>query len=573
MLTFDKLCMGCMNDNGGEDTCPICGYVADTPNPEGAMPVKTRIHGRYILGKATEINGEGITYIGWDNDTSTIVNIREFFPVPLSKRNDDLSVGIVEGNEYFYNAALLDFIELGKNIQEISNPAIPQVCDIIECNSTAYIITKSVAGITLREFLLRNGSTLSWEQARPLFMPFLSALISLHSKGIIHGGISPETIMVGRDGKLRLTGFSIEQLRKSSSPINSQIFPGYAAIEQYESTEQGITEATDVYGFAATLFRALMGSTLPEANERITDDKMSIPSKIAQSLPQAVLVCLADALQILYENRTKTMEDFKLDITPAIDSTAGFVVGEAKAKEKSPEKAVAKKEAKKTQKDTSARKYAIIAASITAGIFLIIALIFWLIIGKPFAKDPGTETPESSSSIISEVESSSVPTGTGEKLLTVPDFTALNLSFEEISNEYPDFKYVVLGKKYSSKSAGIVVAQDIKAGSQVKRDTTIYLTVSLGPETLTVPELKGKTRDEAILELYKKGFLYHNIYEVPIEDSSVDFNCIVKTDPAVGSTINPEATLKIYYSNVQKTPDQSTTSSTTSSGNSGGTNR
>ena len=287
---------------------------------------------------------------------------------------------------------------------------------------------------------------------------------------------------------------------------------------------------------------------------------------------RAVLVALADSLQILYENRTKTLEDFKLDIAPAIDSTTGFVVGEAQTKEKANEKATTKKKVNKAPKDTSARKYAIIAASITAGIFLIIALIFWLIIGKPFAKDPGTETPVSSSSIPEEVESSSVPTGTGEKLLTIPDFTALNLTFEEISNEYPDFKYVVLGKKYSSKSAGIVVAQDIKAGSQVKRDTTIYLTVSLGPETLTIPDLKGKTRDEAILELYKKGFLYHNIYEVPIEDSSVDFNCIVKTDPAVGSTINPEATLKIYYSNVKKESDTNTDTGN-SANNQGGTNR
>ncbi|MEE0946649.1 MAG: PASTA domain-containing protein [Acutalibacteraceae bacterium] len=566
MLTFDKLCMGCMNDNGGEDVCPICGYVADTPNPESTLPVKTRIHGRYIVGKATEINGEGITYIGWDNDTSTIVNIREFFPVPLAVRKDDLSVGMSDGNEYFYNAALLDFIELGKKLSSLSIPAVPEVCEVIECNSTAYIITKSVAGITLREFLLRNGSTLSWEQTRPLFMPFLSSLIALHKEGIIHGGISPETVIVGRDGKLRLSGFSIPQLRKSDSPINSQIFPGFAAIEQYEASEQGITEATDVYGFAATLFRVLMGSTLPEANERITDDKMSIPSKIATLLPQDVLVSLANALQILFENRTKTMEEFKIDISPAIDTTAGFVAADTSIKENGAKTTVKSKE-QKPKKDTSARKYAIIAASITAGIFLVIALIFWIIIGKPFAKEPDP-SPVISSSVPSDVESSSVPSGTGEKLLTVPDFAALNLSFEEICNEYPDFRYVVLGKKYSSKGAGIVVSQDIKAGSQVKRDTTIYLTVSLGPETLTIPDLKGKTREEAILELYKKGFLYHNIYEVPIEDSTVDYDCIVKTDPAIGSTINPETTLKIYYSNVKG--DTSDTSSTnTSSGNQG----
>lgn len=556
MLTFDKLCMGCMNDNGGEDTCPICGHVAGTPNPPSAMPVKTRIRGRYIIGKATEINGEGITYIGWDNDENNIVYIREFFPVPLSVRNDDLSVGMTEGNEYLYNAALLDFIELGNALQSVSIAAVPDVCEVIECNSTAYIITKSVAGITLREFLLRNGGTLSWEQARPLFMPLLSALASLHSAGIIHGGISPETIMVGRDGKLRITGFSIAQLRKSDSPINSQIFPGYAAIEQYQTSELSVTEATDVYGFAATLFRVLMGSTLPEANERVTDDKMSIPAKIAESLPQAVLVALANALQILIENRTKTMEEFKLDITPAVDTTTSFIAADAQTtKDTVSDKKGAINKSNSKKKDNSARKYAILAASITAGFFLIIALIFWIIIGKPFDKKPEPPVPVSSSSIPSEVESSSVPSSSGEKLLSVPDFTALNLTFEEICNEYPDFKYLVVGKKYSSKSAGIVVAQDIKAGTEVKRDTTIYLTISLGPETLTVPNLTGKTQQEAIIELYKKGFLYHNITFYEIEDSSVAYGCVVKTDPATGTTINPEATLKVYYSNVQSSPD------------------
>lgn len=547
MLTFEKLCMGCMNDNGGEETCPICGYVAGTQNPKGSLPIKTRIHGRYFVGKAIEANGEGITYIGWDNDENNIVNIREFFPIPLAKRNDDLSVGIPEGNEYAFNAALLDFIELGKKLQSISLAAVPATCDIIECNNTAYIITKSVSGITLREFLLRNGGTLSWEQARPLFMPLISAIVSLHKAGIIHGGISPETVIIGRDGKLRLTGFSVSQLRKSNSPINSQIFPGYAAIEQYGQNEEDITEATDVYGFASTLFRVLMGSALPEASERITDDKMSIPAKIAESLPQAVLVALANALQILFENRTKTMEDFKIDIAPAADVTSSFVAGEVKTVK---EPIVAKKPSK--NEENIAKKYAIIAAGITAGIFLIIALVLWLIIGKPFAKDdPEPEIPVSSSQPY-EDEPSSTPSNTGEKLLSVPDFTNLNLTFEEICNQYPDFKYEILGKKYAAKSAGIVVAQDIKAGSEVKRDTTIYLTISLGPETISVPELKGKTQQEAIIELYKKGFLYHNITFYEIEDSDVDYHCVVKTDPAQGSTVSPDSTIKVYYSNVQK---------------------
>lgn len=550
MLTFEKLCMGCMNDNGGEDTCPICGYVAGTQNPKGTLPIKTRIHGRYFIGKAIEINGEGITYIGWDNDENNIINVREFFPTPLAVRNDDLSVGISDGNEYLYNTALLDFIELGKNLQTVSIAAVPEICDVIECNSTAYIITKSVSGITLREFLLRNGGTLSWEQARPLFMPLISAVISLHKVGIIHGGISPETVIIGRDGKLRLAGFSISQLRKSSSPINSQIYPGYAAIEQYGQNDEAITPATDVYGFASTLFRVLMGSTLPEASERITDDKMSIPAKIAQSLPQAVLVALANALQILFENRTKTMEDFKLDIAPAADATSSFVVSEVN--KPVAEKPVVTPAPAKAKKDNSAKKSAIIAAAITAGIFLFFALLSWLIFANPFAKDkkdPGNDISSSESQPANDP--SSVPANTGEKLLSVPDFTSLNLSFEEIYAQYPDFKFEILGKKYSSKKAGIVVAQDTPAGTEVKSNSTIRLTISLGSETITVPHLTGKTKEEALIELYKAGFLYHNIIFYGIEDNSVDYNCIVKTDVDPGTTISPDKYITVYYSNVK----------------------
>ncbi|MBE6729589.1 MAG: PASTA domain-containing protein [Ruminococcaceae bacterium] len=553
MLTFEKLCMGCMNDNGGEDTCPICGYVAGTPNPDGTLPIKTRIHGRYFIGKVIESNGEGVTYIGWDNDENAIINIREFFPVPLAKRNSDLSVGMTDGNEYSYNTALLDFIELGKSLQGVSLAAVPEVLDVIECNSTAYIITKCVSGITLREFLLRNGGTLSWEQARPLFMPLISALISLHRNGIIHCGISPETIIIGRDGKLRLTGFATLQLRKSNSPINSQLFPGYAAVEQYGDTEATLSEATDVYGFASTLFRVLMGSTLPEANERITDDKMSIPAKIAESLPQPVLVALANALQIVFENRTKTMSDFKFDIAPAADSTASFVSNEVAVTAKKVSDKPDANNQNTVKADASAKKYALLAAAITAGIFLFLALILWLIIGKPFAKSPGKSTGSDNPSMPDN--SSSIIVDSGEKLLTVPDFSNMNLTFEEICNQYPDFKYEILGKKYASKGAGIVVGQDIKAGSEIKRDTTIYLTVSLGPETITIPDLRGKNEQETIVELFKKGFLYHNITFYEIEDSEVDYHCVVKTDPAIGSTVSPDSTIKIYYSSVKNEPE------------------
>ena len=565
MLTFEKLCMGCMNDNGGEAVCPICGHTAGTPNPSGPLPIKTRIQGKYYIGKAIEKSGEGITYIGWDDQAHSIINIREFFPVPLAKRNEDLSVSVTEGNDFSFNAALMDFLALAKKLKGITLAAVPQIYDIIECNNTAYIISKAVPGITLREFLLRNGGTLSWEQAKALFMPLISSVSALHKEGIIHGGISPETVMVGRDGKLRLSGFAIAQLRKSSSPINSQVFPGYAAAEQYGLDDGEMDEATDVYGFAATLFRVLMGSTLPEANERITDDKMTIPAKIAEALPKPVLTTLANALQILKENRTKNMDELKIDISPAIDMTTSFNAVGNKPEPVKESKPINVNRPHK--KDNSAKKAAVLSAVITAAALLVVFFIFWLLMGG--LSGNGTSTPASSSSVpdnsSSIVDSSSTPSQSDELLLEVPDFTKDSLTFEEVCNRYPEFKFKILGKKYSSKAAGIVVDQDYKAGSKVKRDATVYVTLSLGPEVVIMPNLYGMSEQEALIELFKNGFNYKNVTFYEIEDATVDYHHVVKTDPAVGDSLSIDDKILIYYSSVKPAPPEDNTSSDTSS--------
>ena len=67
MINTDGLCLGCMSDNGGENICPICGFDNTTQNPSYALPVKSLLENRYFIGKTLSEDGEGITYIGWDN--------------------------------------------------------------------------------------------------------------------------------------------------------------------------------------------------------------------------------------------------------------------------------------------------------------------------------------------------------------------------------------------------------------------------------------------------------------------------------------------------------------------------
>ena len=116
ILNIDRLCPGCMNDNGGETVCPTCGYDMSSKNDNACLPVKFLLSQRYIIGKAICINTEGITYIAWDNSSATAVHVKEYFPKGLSMRNPDKTVSVIAGKEFYFNEGLMDFIEINKKL-------------------------------------------------------------------------------------------------------------------------------------------------------------------------------------------------------------------------------------------------------------------------------------------------------------------------------------------------------------------------------------------------------------------------------------------------------------------------
>ena len=284
MLNTDRLCPGCMNDNGGEKICSICGYDMSSQNDKDCLPVRFLLSERYIIGKAIVRNTEGIIYIAWDNASDTAVHIKEYYPAGISVRNPDKTVSVISGNEFIFNEGLIDFMEINKKLIATELPSVIPVLTVFEENGTVYAITPVISGITLQSFLDRNGGLLRWEQARPLFLPFIDTVKGLHEIGIIHGGISPETIIVGRDGKLRITGICIPRLRKVSPDSPTELYSGYAAAEQYGKIDTEIGEYTDVYNLSATLFRVLIGTVPPSAEIRLQNDNLSIPSKFADEL-------------------------------------------------------------------------------------------------------------------------------------------------------------------------------------------------------------------------------------------------------------------------------------------------
>lgn len=584
MLNTERLCLGCMNDNGGERVCSICGYDSKTQNNPNSLPTRYWLKDRYFIGRVTETNGEGITYIGWDNVNNNIVNVREYYPQGIAIRNSDGSVSIAAGSEYIFNNGIMQFLDLNNKLKTANDlTCLMPVEEVFEGHGTAYCITKATAGITLRDFLIRNGGTLQWEQARPLFLPLMTTVAELNNMGIIHRGISPDTVIVGRDGVLKLTGICIKPVRMYKSDMTVQLFPGYSAIEQYGMDNMNADGPyTDVYGMAATLFRVLMGSTPTDAVERLSNDTMQISAKIAETLPKFILSSLANALQIIPSKRTPDMETFRAELTqPTGESTVVFstVKEPTVSNEKIKTNTAPVQSGSDSKESKGNAKYIAISASITATVFVLltVAVMFFTktgIFGSTVTPDNNNSISESETisnesntsveSDSSENVSASVP---GKKQYQVPNVVGKLYADIKSNMDYTTyFDFNISGKQYSDTvQRGYIISQEQTSDQTVAKGTVINIVVSLGPKEISLVNVSGMSKEQATLELLKQGFYYDNIQFTERYDESKTASAVIETEPAANSKVNTDSKVTVYINAYKGKTDQTGTSSTISS--------
>ena len=521
-MNIDNLCMNCMGELHGEKKCPHCGYFVDSPQISPYLPLKTPLGDKYVIGRVISSNSEGATYLAYDMERKTAVTVREFLPEKFVERStDETSVRVKEQWKNEYYECLDDFLNLWRNLARVRGlSALIPVIDIIEANNTAYAVKEYFESISLREFLLKsNTGYLNWEKAKVIFMPVLSTLSALHNVGIVHYGINPDNLLLGRDGKLRLSGFSIPKARQEGTSLSPQMSDGYTPLEQYS---YGHLKGTwsDVYSFCAVLYRALVGTVPQDAVSRSANDQLLIPARYAEIIPVYVINALMNGMQIEPTERTQTVEILRdeLSATPGnvVSSFSGVNVPSNDENIKKPEVPTVPLE-----QENSVMKTVLIAFSVC---LLVGLLIFGGFVIYEKNKDKFSHSQETTTE------------QTVEKI-EVADFT--NQPYSMIAgNAVQNSRFKISSELQYSKDVkeGNIISQSIEPGTEVPMGTEIVFIVSKGPEYVVVPtEITGKDYELAKKILEDLGFYVEKV--VKANDGTHDGDVVESVSPSEGTKL------------------------------------
>ena len=511
----EKLCLRCMRKIGDSNVCPYCKDEASEVQKAPYLPLKTVVGGKYLIGKLVSSNGDGSTYYGFDLELKKPVMVRECFPQGEVTRGDDNYCLVNVGRAAAFIDAKAKFTKLWNALKEIKGcSALALVYDVFEDLGTAYAVSEYLGeGETLRDYLLKNEQGyILWDEARVLLMPVLSALGALHENGIVHGAISPNSLIVGKDGRVKITDFSIDDVRYKGGRLPLELSEGYAAIEQYaEDGELG--PWTDVYGFSTVLYRVLVGSTPMSSVSRATNDKLMIPGKFAEIIPAYVINALVNALQILPEDRTEDVELLRDDLSAspsaAVSAAERYssMAANRRSERNEPQRIEVEDEADDFYEDDyvpqkqGAKKSTII--TLVVSVVVCLAILLAVIIGIVGVGGNGDD--EKTTSPNETVSNSVIETEDQFINISVPDFRGKNIDDVKADETYKDVLTISTVYEDSDQEIGTVIAQDLPEGTIVSsiNKRSITLKVSDG---LKVPDLVGEDATEAHQQLTDKGF-------------------------------------------------------------------
>lgn len=572
-----------MRPIGEEDPCPYCGYSKNDPAPVNALPPKTVLSNTYVVGKVLDMGQDGIGYIGFDGYSQKPVLIREFMPQSLAQRQGS-QVMPLEGQEAMYKALLSDFEELYTALSNLKQlPSLRRVERLILANNTCYVICEYFDCITLSQYLQENAGELDWEMAAPMFRRLMEDISVMHQHGVLHRGISPDSLVLTANGEMKLTHFTVSGFwGENGRP--AQLAEGYAAPEQYSKTAPH-GEWTDVYSLCAVLYKVLSGTMPPAADTRTVNDNLIPLNQLVEGVPPVVSQGIMAGLMVDQQLRLRSMRQL---IQAVYYATYEAPVPTPQPEETTGEYVPGPQPEKKKNWFVRLPVWAKVLLICLPFVVLVIVLL-WVLMMPDYGP---SEQPYSSlnSSSTSQIVSTVSPSGSGTSsggeesgtssagsdtvMIRVDDLRSHQLEAVMNSDIAQQFNIVTTEEYSNTIENGFIISQSLEPGTVAAQGSTLELVVSKGKQNVIVPSYSGYSLNSYINELENLGFT------VTVEQQysdTVTSGSIIGTNPAVGTSVDRSVSsaITVYQSlgrdpaTISSTPTSSSTPESSSSTSSG----
>ena len=525
-MSEKKRCMCCM-EPVPEDaaSCPHCGYNGSQQNADGALPIGTRLNkGRFLVGRIEAVQADCVEYAGYDVKGMERCVVMEYLPAGGAVRaSGELLLQAAPDATKKYKDGLAKFIQFYAKFDHApKDAALPHFIDSFVQNGTGYVVFSKFEGMTLRELLKFNGGVLSAEQAQIVLAPVLRGLEFLQEQGVIHGSISPDNILINKNGDVCLSGFSTD----SYAPANGT--NGYISPEAENGRK--LTLASDVYSMGAVFYRAMVGTVPQDAKQRANYDTLATPRELNETIPWEVSNAVWHAMLVDPEKRIPTIANFSAALKGELDELEG-AEGESYSERNTSSYdtgEIVLEEEKEEKKKTFWSMLAILSVS------LFVVMIFVYVFGGIIS---GIEQRRREKQAEEERNSK-----TGEITVPAPDY--IGKMIEDVEYDTVQFDYVLIGTYDPSKRTGMVVGQDPQPGTGLLPDDRIILLYVNRdtPKAVILPDFTGLYYMNAKVLAESLGLQVELRYEV---NADVQHDLVFKQNAEPGIEFLTSNTLRL----------------------------
>lgn len=414
----------------------------------------------------------------------------------------------------------------------LSHPNIVAVYDVSHNDNVEYIVMELVDGITLKQYIERNG-VVAWKEVVHFTKQISKALAHAHERGIIHRDIKPQNIMLLRDGTIKVGDFGIAALENEVYENNGEAIGSIHYIAPEQARGECPDARSDIYSLGVMMYEMLTGglpftgNTLGEIAVQHMNAKPVPPHEknpeIPLELERITLKAMSAELSERYQSANELLSDLE-----AFIHTPVTIDGES-ADYENPDVKPVRSSTELSRERYRLRRRRSDVVSFMSGTFglLVLAVALFAFLWNFWLKD-----------VFSPAERIALPNFEGSNYESIINNT-------ELSSMY---KFNVIYISDDSVEPGIVISQSPAAGRSMMVTPSgieVDLTVNAGVSLTSVPDVLNTDYRDAMRNLRAAGF------NVEIENAASDSytkDYVIATSPVAGEQLSSGSTVYITVS-------------------------